>query len=78
MMINTNVAVEDGLCNGTRVQILRMHDNYLWCRFVTGARKGQEFPLTRFRFQEGGEERINQVGEFFGHVSSFHFLLDLC
>ena len=62
MMINTNVAVEDGLCNGTRVQIISMHDNYLWCRFVTGARKGQEFPLTRFRFQEGGEERINQIG----------------
>jgi len=62
MMIVANVCVAQGLCNGTRIQIVECADDIIWCRYIAGPREGQVFPLSRHMFTFGGEERINQEG----------------
>lgn len=55
MMLNRNLSVIDGQCNGTRVQITKIvSDNILMCRYINGARTGQEFQLYKCTFTDGG------------------------
>ena len=56
MMVIRNVNINEGLCNGTRVQIVRLLNNIVICRHIDGPRKGKTFPLSRFRFTFGGTE----------------------
>lgn len=55
MMLNRNLSVIDGLCNGTRVQISKIvSDNIIECKYINGPRTGQEFHLHRCTFTDGG------------------------
>ena len=36
-----NLSIEEGLCNGTRLLVLRMSDNVLCCEILTGDKAGQ-------------------------------------
>lgn len=55
MMLNRNLSVVDGQCNGTRVQIVRIvSDNVIMCKHINGARAGQEFLLYKCTFTDGG------------------------
>ena len=60
MMIIRNIGRPSvtGICNGTRVQIMKLKDNVIICRFISGHRAGQEFPLSRYRFRYGGGDNM--------------------
>ena len=62
MMIIANISVENGLCNGTRVQILQIGQNILRCLILTGSSAGQEFDLFRMRFKFGGDPKAVHEG----------------
>jgi ATP-dependent DNA helicase PIF1 len=48
----------DGLCNGTRVQIVAIKtENVLTCRYIAGPRKGNTFELYKCPFEHGGSAR---------------------
>lgn len=59
MMIIRNISIDQGLCNGTRVQIVGFSNNIIRCRYIYGPRKGKEFELSRLRFRFGGPEDPN-------------------
>ena len=78
MLLIRNISIDQGLCNGTRVQIAELYpdnDNIIKCRHVTGERgeRGEEFYLFRYDFQRGGDERENQTGGI--RMSRFQFPL---
>jgi len=78
MLLIRNISIDQGLCNGTRVQIAELYpdnDNIIKCRHVTGERgeRGEEFYLFRYDFQRGGDERENQTGGI--RISRFQFPL---
>lgn len=64
MTVCQNISVEQGIVNGTRVQILECEADYIKCRHITGYRgeRGETFLLSRFKFQWGGEERAFNGG----------------
>lgn len=62
MMLTTNLSVADGLCNGTRVQIVRIGTNILHCLILTGHRRGDVFELTKRRFEFGGDPEAPHEG----------------
>jgi len=62
MMIIRNVDINNGLCNGTRVQIVRFHNDVVICRHIYGPRAGKDFPLSRFRFRYGGDDDMDRYG----------------
>lgn len=60
-----NISIDQGLCNGTRVQIIDfVSNNIVKCRHVMGERgqRGEEFLLFKYKFEYGGEERNLQTG----------------
>jgi hypothetical protein len=62
MMLTTNISVEQGLCNGTRVQVLSFGNDIIRCRILTGKRRGKEVQLFRIKFQFGGDPEAIHEG----------------
>ena len=62
MMIITNISMDNGLCNGTRVQILQLQPNTIVCKILSGRRKGDDFVLFRHEFTFGGDPRAPKEG----------------
>uniref|UniRef100_A0A914H8H6 ATP-dependent DNA helicase n=1 Tax=Globodera rostochiensis TaxID=31243 RepID=A0A914H8H6_GLORO len=62
MMVIKNISVAQGLCNGTRVQIIALGDNIITCRYIQGPRAGTEFKMYRHRFRFGGEREATRHG----------------
>jgi ATP-dependent DNA helicase PIF1 len=62
MMLTTNLSVERGLCNGTRVQILAYDHYIIRVRILTGKSKGEEEQLFRIKFQFGGDPEAPHEG----------------
>uniref|UniRef100_A0A183C066 ATP-dependent DNA helicase n=1 Tax=Globodera pallida TaxID=36090 RepID=A0A183C066_GLOPA len=55
IMLLRNLDVHQGLCNGTRLQVMRMSDDNLFCRILTGPRAdvNQTIVLPRIKFEYG-------------------------
>ncbi|KAL3110848.1 hypothetical protein niasHT_014785 [Heterodera trifolii] len=62
MMVTNNTSVEEGLCNGTRVQVLKLLDNIIRCKILTGTHRGDEHDLHKARFQFGGDPKALHEG----------------
>lgn len=62
MMLNRNLSVQDGLCNGTRVQIKKIKSAYiLICTHLSGPNAGKDFELYQCLFSDGeGDMEQNQ------------------
>jgi hypothetical protein len=54
-MLIKNLDVTQGLCNGTRMQILSARDFTLRCRLLTGTRAGTEVLIPKIMFTYGDE-----------------------
>jgi hypothetical protein len=56
-MLIRNLDVSQGLCNGTRMQIIGMTDENLICRILTGpkADANMKYIIPRVRFEYGNE-----------------------
>ena len=55
VMLIRNLDVTQGLCNGTRMQILKMTPDNLVCRMLTGpkAEAGIKYVIPRVKFEYG-------------------------
>ncbi|KAL3112928.1 hypothetical protein niasHT_012497 [Heterodera trifolii] len=55
VMLVRNLDVTQGLCNGTRLQVMRMAEDCLFCRILTGPRAdaGHVIVLPRIQFEYG-------------------------
>lgn len=53
-MLLRNLDIRQGLCNGTRLQVLKITDGNLKCQILTGPRAGTEVWLPRIKFEVGG------------------------
>lgn len=62
MMLTINLSVENGICNGTRVQIISFKKNTIKVRLLTGKKTGQEIDLFRITFKFGGDPEQKQEG----------------
>ena len=64
MTVCHNISVDQGIANGTRVQILECNDDTILCRHVAGFRgdRNETFLLSRHKFEWGGEERAFHAG----------------
>uniref|UniRef100_A0A914H7G4 ATP-dependent DNA helicase n=1 Tax=Globodera rostochiensis TaxID=31243 RepID=A0A914H7G4_GLORO len=62
MMIITNISLEEGLCNGTRVQIVELFTHIIRCRILTGTHRGNTHDLHVARFLFGGDPRAPHEG----------------
>uniref|UniRef100_A0A914GSI1 ATP-dependent DNA helicase n=1 Tax=Globodera rostochiensis TaxID=31243 RepID=A0A914GSI1_GLORO len=62
MMIITNISLEEGLCNGTRVQIMELFTHIIRCRILTGTHRGNTHDLHVARFLFGGDPRAPHEG----------------
>ncbi|KAL3096458.1 hypothetical protein niasHS_004420 [Heterodera schachtii] len=62
MMVTNNISVEEGLCNGTRVQVLKLYENIIRCKILTGTHQGDEHDLHKARFQFGGDPKALHEG----------------
>uniref|UniRef100_A0A914H4I5 ATP-dependent DNA helicase n=1 Tax=Globodera rostochiensis TaxID=31243 RepID=A0A914H4I5_GLORO len=67
MMIIANISIADGLCNGTRVQILpgpkgRLTQHIIRCRILSGNKRGNEHDLHAARFVFGGDPNAKHEG----------------
>ncbi|KAL3115638.1 hypothetical protein niasHT_016556 [Heterodera trifolii] len=66
IMIITNISIADGLCNGTRVQILpgpkgKLSKYIIRCQILTGNKRGNKHDLHPSRFVFGGDpEAVHQ------------------
>ena len=61
MMLMRNINISEGLCNGTRVQILEVKDNIIVCKHLSGNNTDKIF-LSRHRFTFGGDDELDQFG----------------
>ncbi|KAL3119857.1 hypothetical protein niasHT_005917 [Heterodera trifolii] len=54
-MLIRNLDVTQGLCNGTRLQVMRTSENNLFCRILTGPRAGAQniIAIPRIQFEYG-------------------------
>uniref|UniRef100_A0A183BTU6 ATP-dependent DNA helicase n=1 Tax=Globodera pallida TaxID=36090 RepID=A0A183BTU6_GLOPA len=64
MMLTSNISLEEGLCNGTRVQILEMFNHIIRCRILTGTQRGNMHDLHVARFLFGGDPKAPHEGLF--------------
>nr|CAD2192831.1 unnamed protein product [Meloidogyne enterolobii] len=62
MMLLINLSVSNGLCNGTRLQVVRLGRNMLYCRVLTGSSKGNFIEIFRTRFLFGGDPKAPREG----------------
>ncbi|KAL3076362.1 hypothetical protein niasHS_011781 [Heterodera schachtii] len=55
VMLIRNLDVTQGLCNGTRLQVMRTSENNLFCRILTGPRAGAQniIAIPRIQFEYG-------------------------
>ncbi|KAL3122443.1 hypothetical protein niasHT_006323 [Heterodera trifolii] len=55
VMLIRNLDVTQGLCNGTRMQVMRTSENNLFCRILTGPRAGAQniIAIPRIQFEYG-------------------------
>jgi hypothetical protein len=54
-MLIKNLDVAQGLCNGTRMQIVSAKENTLRCRLLTGTRVGTEVLIPKIKFTFGDQ-----------------------
>jgi hypothetical protein len=54
-MLIANLDVSQGLCNGTRMQVINARDGMLSCRLLTGPRAGTEVFLPKIKFTYGNK-----------------------
>jgi hypothetical protein len=54
-MLIKNLDVAQGLCNGTRMQIISAKENTLRCRLLTGTRVGTEVLIPKIKFTFGDQ-----------------------
>uniref|UniRef100_A0A914HUX2 RING-type domain-containing protein n=1 Tax=Globodera rostochiensis TaxID=31243 RepID=A0A914HUX2_GLORO len=54
--------LEEGLCNGTRVQIRKLGNNILRCKILTGKHRGEKHDLHAARFLFGGDPKAPNKG----------------
>jgi hypothetical protein len=54
-MLIRNLDIMQGLCNGTRMQVMKMTDENLFCRIISGPRANldQMFIIPRIKFEYG-------------------------
>ena len=50
VMLLRNLSLKDGLCNGTRLIVRRLHNNVCDCEVLTGVRKGERVLIPRIIF----------------------------
>ena len=50
VMLLRNLSLKDGLCNGTRLIVRRLHNNVCDCEVLTGVRKGERVLIPRIVF----------------------------
>ncbi|KAL3075367.1 hypothetical protein niasHT_033597 [Heterodera trifolii] len=62
MMVTRNISLEEGLCNGTRVQVMELFDNIIRCRILTGTHVGNEHDIHAARFVFGGDPKAPHEG----------------
>jgi hypothetical protein len=72
-MLIKNLDVTQGLCNGTRMQIISAKNDNLRCRLLTGTRAGTDVLINRIKFTYGDEP--NQRGMKFTRLQ---FPIRLC
>jgi hypothetical protein len=72
-MLIKNLDVTQGLCNGTRMQIISAKESTLRCRLLTGTRAGSEVLIPKIKFTYGDEP--NQRGMKFTRLQ---FPVRLC
>lgn len=60
-MLIKNLDVSQGLCNGTRMQILKMTSENLYCRILTGPRAHSQqiyiIPKVKFEYGKAPQHR---------------------
>jgi hypothetical protein len=54
-MLTADLDKREGLCNGTRMQVIKAGDNILRCRLLTGPRAGTEVLLSKILFTYGNK-----------------------
>ena len=62
MLLIYNISVADGLCNGTRLQIVAFENEIIRCKILSGKSKGKYFDLPRLRFVWGGDPKAPEEG----------------
>jgi len=61
VMLTRNLSLAEGLCNGTRLQVLRMFDEMLECRILTGPKAGKTTFINKSRFEHGMKKKDKGV-----------------
>lgn len=60
-MLIRNLDVTQGLCNGTRMQVMKMTEQNLYCRILTGPRANSQqlhiIPRVKFDYGQGRNHR---------------------
>ena len=56
LLILRNLDISGGVCNGTRVLLLELHDDFLKCRVLVGPAKGQTVAVFRMRLTSSTDE----------------------
>lgn len=62
MMLTTNISVRNGLCNGTRLQVLAINNFHIQCRILSGSAKDEIFNCYRIRFNFGADPKAPNEG----------------
>ena len=74
VMLLRNLSLKDGLCNGTRLIVRRLHNNVCDCEVLTGVRKGERVLIPRIvlTINKSQGQTFEEVGIYlekacFGH-----------
>lgn len=53
VMLTRNLSLDEGLCNGTRLQVLELWPQMLHCKILTGPKAGTKTLIGKARFEHG-------------------------